>query len=113
MAATESIAFPGSSDLGNNNTGQLQRSAAHEAVLHGKDDLRYEKSPDLGELQAGRVRIHIKANGICGSDVHMVKAVSLETTEHPFLAQLAVDTFWTTYFLPSRLRSGFGKLPDH
>lgn len=47
----------------------------HAAVLHGKNDLRFEVSPELGNLKPGMVRIHPKAVGICGSDTHMLKTV--------------------------------------
>lgn len=45
------------------------------AILHGKNDLRFESAPDLGDLQAGMVRVQVKAMSICGSDVHLLKEV--------------------------------------
>lgn len=43
------------------------------AVLHNQEDLRYEKieTPKAGE---GEVIIHVKATGICGSDIPRVNA---------------------------------------
>ena len=40
-------------------------------VLHGNEDLRYEDYPSP-TLKAGYVRVHIKATGVCGSDVPRV-----------------------------------------
>ena len=113
MLAMEST--PGLGDLCNNNTRHLPSSALHDsyaAVLHGKNELKYEKSPDLGELQAGSVRIHIKAVGICGSDVHMLKAVSSESTSTRLCLALQ-STTCQLFILSSRLRSDFGTSPDH
>ena len=52
-------------------------SVNYAAILHGINDLRFEKAPALGDLKAGMVRIQIQANSICGSDVHMLKTVGL------------------------------------
>ncbi len=41
------------------------------AVLHGKDDLRYEEVP-MPELGDGDVLVKVKATGICGSDIPRV-----------------------------------------
>ncbi|MDR0518524.1 MAG: galactitol-1-phosphate 5-dehydrogenase [Clostridiales Family XIII bacterium] len=41
------------------------------AVLYGNDDIRYADWPDP-ELPAGKVKIAVKASGICGSDVPRV-----------------------------------------
>lgn len=43
------------------------------AVLHSQEDLRYEEieTPEVGE---GEVLIHVKATGICGSDIPRVNA---------------------------------------
>jgi len=41
------------------------------AVLHASKDLRYEDFPDP-VLREGTVRIHIRASGICGSDLPRV-----------------------------------------
>lgn len=43
------------------------------AVLHGIDDLRVEPFPLSEAPGKGCVRVAIKAVGICGSDVHMLK----------------------------------------
>lgn len=41
------------------------------AVLHGNEDLRYEEM-DTPEVQLGTVKVHVRATGICGSDVPRV-----------------------------------------
>jgi L-iditol 2-dehydrogenase len=41
------------------------------AVLHAKDDLRYEEYPDP-KAGAGEVLVKVKATGICGSDIPRV-----------------------------------------
>lgn len=41
------------------------------AVLHAKDDLRYEDYPDL-KAGRGEVLVRVKAAGICGSDIPRV-----------------------------------------
>jgi len=41
------------------------------AVLHASNDIRYEDYP-MPQMKPGHVRIHIKACGICGSDVPRV-----------------------------------------
>ena len=41
------------------------------AVLHGNKDLRYEEYK-VPEVQPGMVKVHIRATGICGSDVPRV-----------------------------------------
>lgn len=56
----------------------------YAAILHGKNDLRFEPAPDLGELQAGMARVEIKATSICGSDLHLIKDVSRQSSAlHP------------------------------
>ncbi len=40
-------------------------------VLHGNEDLRYEEYP-LREVEAGMVRVRVRAAGICGSDIPRV-----------------------------------------
>ena len=47
----------------------------YAAMLHGQNDLRFEPAPQLGKLESGKVRIQIKAVGICGSDVQLLKRV--------------------------------------
>lgn len=46
-------------------------STMKAAVLHAPGDLRYEDYP-LPEMKPGHVKIHIRACGICGSDVPRV-----------------------------------------
>ena len=41
------------------------------AVLHGNEDLRYEEFP-TPETLPGTVKVHVRATGICGSDVPRV-----------------------------------------
>ncbi len=41
------------------------------AVLHAKDDLRYEEYP-MPIIEAGEVLVRVKATGICGSDIPRV-----------------------------------------
>lgn len=41
------------------------------AVLHGNEDLRYEEYP-TPEVLPGTVKVHVRATGICGSDVPRV-----------------------------------------
>ena len=41
------------------------------AVLHGNEDLRYEEYP-TPETKPGTVKVHVRATGICGSDVPRV-----------------------------------------
>ena len=41
------------------------------AVLHGNEDLRYEDYP-TPETKPGTVKVHVRATGICGSDVPRV-----------------------------------------
>lgn len=41
------------------------------AVLHAKDDIRYEEIP-MPEVGPGQVKVRVKAAGICGSDVPRV-----------------------------------------
>ena len=53
-------------------------ASSHAAVLHGADDIRFQEAPKLGAIKAGHVRIEVKAVGICGSDIHMLKEVSRE-----------------------------------
>lgn len=53
-------------------------ASSHAAVLHGANDIRFQEAPKLGALKAGCVRIEVKAVGICGSDIHMLKKVSRE-----------------------------------
>jgi len=43
----------------------------YAAVLHGANDMRFEKAPVLGTIKPDQVRINIKAVGICGTDVHL------------------------------------------
>ena len=43
------------------------------AVLHGNEDLRYEEYP-TPEVLPGTVRVHVRAVGICGSDIPRVLA---------------------------------------
>lgn len=51
----------------------------YAAVLHGVNDMRFEEFPLASTLKEGSVRIEIKAVGICGSDVHYWKRVSLSS----------------------------------
>lgn len=57
------------------NGNSAQSKANYAATLHGQNDLRFEPAPKLGELEAGKVRIAIKAVGICGTDVQLLKRV--------------------------------------
>lgn len=41
------------------------------AVLHGNEDLRYEEYP-TPEVEAGTIKVKVRATGICGSDVPRV-----------------------------------------
>ena len=41
------------------------------AVLHAKDDLRYEEYP-TPQVEKGKVLVKVKATGICGSDIPRV-----------------------------------------
>lgn len=43
------------------------------AVLHAKDDLRYEEYP-TPQVKAGEVMVRVRASGICGSDIPRVLA---------------------------------------
>lgn len=45
------------------------------AVLHGVEDLRYEESP-TPKAGPGEVVIHVKATGICGSDIPRVNGTA-------------------------------------
>ena len=47
------------------------------AVLYGVNDMRYEDHALPETVAPGHVRVAIKALGICGSDVHFFKKVSL------------------------------------
>ncbi len=47
------------------------------AVLHGVNDMRFENFPLPERVAPGNVRIEIKAVGICGSDVHYWRKVSV------------------------------------
>ncbi|KAL3131368.1 hypothetical protein ABBQ38_007683 [Trebouxia sp. C0009 RCD-2024] len=49
------------------------KMANYAAMLHGQNDLRFEPAPQLGKLDFGKVRIQVKAVGICGSDVQLLK----------------------------------------
>ncbi|ORZ26151.1 sorbitol dehydrogenase-like protein [Absidia repens] len=46
------------------------------AVLYGSHDLRMERRP-INLPQPGEVQVHIKATGICGSDLHYYKNGSM------------------------------------
>lgn len=50
-------------------------TANYAAMLHGQNDLRFEPAPQLGKLESGKVRVQVKAVGICGSDVQLLKRV--------------------------------------
>lgn len=54
-----------------------EQDVGYAAVLHGKNDLRFETGPNLGILKAGMVRVAVKAMSICGSDVHLIAKVGL------------------------------------
>lgn len=58
----------------------------YAAVLHGQNDLRFEPAPVLNELQHGTVRVRIKAVGICGTDIQLLKRVS----HHFYTSQASV-----------------------
>ena len=45
------------------------------ALLYGINDLRFEDLPFTAELPSNYVRVRMRAVGICGSDVHMLKKV--------------------------------------
>lgn len=61
--------------------------ANYAAMLHGQNDLRFEPAPQLGKLESGKVRIQVKAVGICGSDVQLLKRVcALSSSELSVLA---------------------------
>lgn len=49
------------------------------AVLHGKDDIRYEEIEDL-KVESGKIKVNVKACGICRSDIPRV----LNGTAHYF-----------------------------
>lgn len=51
--------------------GRIFMSRMNAAVLHGIDDLRYEKV-DIPELGDYDVLVKVKACGICGSDIPRV-----------------------------------------
>ena len=57
------------------NGDSAKAKASYAAILHGQNDLRFEPAPHLGELEAGKVRIAIKAVGICGTDVQLLNRV--------------------------------------
>lgn len=63
------------------------KMANYAAMLHGQNDLRFEPAPQLGKLDFGKVRIQVKAVGICGSDVQLLKRVcTLSSSELCVLA---------------------------
>lgn len=41
------------------------------AVLYGDEDIRYEDVP-MPQVHAGEIKVHVRAAGICGSDVPRV-----------------------------------------
>ena len=45
------------------------------ALIYGIDDLRFEDLPFTVDLPSNYVRVRMRAVGICGSDVHMLKKV--------------------------------------
>jgi len=51
--------------------GNDQGVSNYAAVLHGANDMRFEKAPVLGTIKPDQVRIQIKAVGICGTDVNL------------------------------------------
>lgn len=57
------------------------------AVLHGVEDLRYEES-QTPKANPGEVVIHVKATGICGSDIPV-------STARP---HTIIQLFWGTSF---------------
>ena len=61
-----------------------EQDVGYAAVLHGKNDLRFETAPSLGSLKAGMVRVAVKAMSVCGSDVHLIAKVG------PFVSRLDV-----------------------
>ena len=52
------------------------------AILYGTNDLRHEHHPIPADIPPGYVRVLMRAVGICGSDVHFYKKVSLQQPPH-------------------------------